>query len=61
MRELRKSNGGRVMNNALIGECGKCEVLIMTNDDWHYEGDDLWCDPCAERTFDDWEENKIAW
>jgi formylmethanofuran dehydrogenase subunit E len=49
------------MNNALIGECGKCEVLIMTNDDWHYEGDELWCDPCAEKAFDDWEENKIAW
>ena len=48
------------MKNAIVGECYRCEKILMTNDDWHEEGQELCCDPCAEADFDRWQEDRIS-
>jgi len=48
------------VKNAIIGECDRCEKILMTNDDWHHENQELWCDPCAEAASDRWQEDRIS-
>jgi len=56
------------VENAIVGECNSCEVLLLSNDKYHTSmeqyGNGLdvtfLCEPCAEANYDWWADRSIS-